>query len=165
MTLLKLLLSPTGTLNRKDFWIGFVLLALFVWGMDSYLGAHTGTMLSFWISLIYVPLVVYIIYCIYGKRLRLMGHSLWPITGVVFLEICIMMGVMFAFGGADYFAAFAEYDRKAVIDESVRLQLITDYQAQISANLHIIRPLLLIVPVAFTLWVGLSAKTGAAFGK
>lgn len=153
-------LSPTGRMGRKDFWIGFIGLAVFITAVNTYLANFPQLYVSFWIALVFPFLALYLIYCIYGKRLHDLGQSYWPLTGAIVLQIIVIIGVMMAFGGAEYFSDFSQYDRKAVIDESVREALITKYQAEISSNMHIIRPLLLVVPTVFTLFLGI--KSGHA---
>ena len=148
-------LSPTGRMGRKNFWIGFIGLAVFIMVVNTYLANFPQLYVSFWIALVFPFLALYLIYCIYGKRLHDLGQSYWPLTGVIVLQIAVIVGVMMAFGGAEYFSDFSQYDRKAVIDEDVREALITTYQAEISSNMHIIKPLLLVVPTVFTLILGL----------
>lgn len=153
-----LFLSPTGRIGRKSFWIGFVGLAVFITAVNTYLANFPQLYVSFWIALVFPFFALYLIYCIYGKRLHDLGQSYWPLTGAIVLQIAVIIGVMMAFGGAEYFSEFSQYDRKAVIDEDVRETLITTYQAEISSNMHIIQPLLLVVPTVLTLILGL--KTG-----
>lgn len=153
-----LFLFPTGRIGRKSFWIGFVGLAVFITAVNTYLANFPQLYVSFWIALVFPFFALYLIYCIYGKRLHDLGQSYWPLTGAIVLQIAVIIGVMMAFGGAEYFSEFSQYDRKAVIDEEVRETLITTYQAEISSNMHIIQPLLLVVPTVLTLILGL--KTG-----
>lgn len=151
-----LFLSPNGRIGRRKFWIGFLGLSVFIFLVNSYLRAYPELYVSFWVALIFPFIAVHIIYSVFGKRLHDMGKSFWPLTAMIVLEIMVVIGIMLAFGGAEYFSEFSQYDRKAVIDVDVRDKLITDYQAQITANMGIIKPLMLIVPTLFTLWVGVS---------
>lgn len=149
-----LFFKATGLITRKPFWIGVVGLFIFVEVINFTLRALNNNALGFSIALVFPFLVGYMIYCVYGKRLHDMGRSWWPITAAIVAEILIMIAVMMAYGGAEYFAGFAQYERKAVIDEAVRQALITDYQTEIAAHTNIIRVWFLIVPVALTLWLG-----------
>jgi|GEM_PF-754951 len=154
----QLFLSPTGRIPRRKFWMGFIGLFVFILAVNTYLANFPQLYVSFWIALVFPFLALYLIYCIYGKRLHDLGQSYWPLTGAIVLELAVIIGVMLAFGGADYFYEFSQYERKAVIDPDVRETLITEYQAEISSKMHIIQPLLLVVPVLFTLFLG--TKTG-----
>lgn len=150
-----LFLRLKGRITRREFWIGFVGLFLLIslgnFGLDSI----SGSMTAFYIALFFPFMAVFMIYCVYGKRLRDMGRSVWPLNGAVALELLIMIAVMLAFGGAEYFSAFSQFDRREVIDPEITLAIRETYTTRISDNLLTIKVILLVVPVTFTLWVGL----------
>lgn len=151
-----LFFKATGLIGQKRFWIGVAGLFILVQALNFAMRALNNNALGFTIALIFPFLIGYMIYCVYGKRLHDMGKSWWFITGAIVAEIMVMIAAMMAYGGAEYFAGFSQYDRKAVIDETVRQALITDYQTQIAAHTTIISIWLLIVPVALTLYCGLA---------
>ena len=153
-----LFLRPTGEIGAKPYLIGVVGLAVFVVAVNTFLRALTPGALSFSVALVFPFLALYIIYCVYGKRLHDMGFSVWPLTGLIVAELLVIMGVMLAFGGAEYFEGFSQYDRKAVIDEAVREALISDYQAEQAANIGTIKIALWILPVVFSTWLALAPK-------
>lgn len=153
-----LFLRPTGEIGAKPYLVGVVGIALFVVAVNTFLRALTPGALSFSVALVFPFLALYIIYCVYGKRLHDMGFSVWPLTGLITAELFVMIGVMMAFGGAEYFEGFAQYDRKAVIDEAVREALINDYQAEQAANIGTIKLALWILPVVFTVWLAAAPK-------
>ncbi len=156
--IINLFLRPSGAISAKQFWLGFVGLSVFVYGINTLLRAMEMGGLKFTIALIFPFLALYVIYCVYGKRLHDMGFSVWPLTGIITAEILVMIGVMLAFGGAEYFEGFAQYDRKAVIDEAVREALIKDYQAEQAAHLGEIKAALWVLPILFTAWLALAPK-------
>ena len=153
-----LFLRPTGEIGAKPYLIGVVGIAVFVIAVNTFLRSFTPSGLSFSVALVFPFLALYIIYCVYGKRLHDMGFSVWPLTGLITAELFVMMGLMLAFGGSEYFEGFAQYERKAVIDEAVRQALISDYQAEQAANLGTIKIALWILPVVFTTWLALGPK-------
>ncbi len=157
-----LFLKTKGAINRQTFWLGFVSLALFVSAFNQLLRTlGPVNMMSFWISIIGLPLIIYMIYCVYGKRLTDMGRSRWVFTGAIALQFLMIIALMLTFGGAEYFSEFAQYDRKEDIDPQQQQIIIETYQARQAANMHLIRPAMLLVPVALTLWLGLAqSKNG-----
>jgi uncharacterized membrane protein YhaH (DUF805 family) len=150
-----LFLRPTGEINAKAFLAGFAGIAVFVLLANSLLRALEAGPLKFTIALIFPFLALYVIYCVYGKRLHYMGYSVWPLTGLITAEILMMIGLMLAFGGAEYFESFSQYERKAVIDENTRRALIETYQAEQAANMGKIKFGLWVLPV---LWLALAPK-------
>lgn len=150
-----LFFTQRGCIPAKLFWLGVVGLFAFVTAVNTllrYLGFESN--IAFVIGLIFPFLIFYMIYAVYGKRLHDMGRSVWPLTGAIFFEILVMIGVMLAFGGAEYFAEFSQYDRKAVIEPSVQQALTANYEAELAANKGKVRLILLIIPAALTLWLG-----------
>lgn len=155
---------PTGVMNAKAFLIGVAGLSVFVFATNMGLRTLGPGALKFTIGLIFPFLALYVIYCVYGKRLHDMGFSVWPLTGLITAEILVMIGLMLAFGGAEYFDGFAQYERKAVIDESVRKALIADYQAEQTANLGTIKAGLWVLPLLFTVWLAAGRQKERARG-
>jgi len=154
-----LFFTQRGCIDQKQFWLGVIGLFVFVTGVNAllrYLGYESN--IAFVIGLIFPFLIFYMIYAVYGKRLHDMGRSVWPVTAAIFFECLVMIGVMLAFGGAEYFAEFSQYDRKAVIEPAVQKTLTENYQAELAANAGKVRFILLIIPVALSLWLGI-AKT------
>ena len=153
-----LFLRPTGEIGVKPYLIGVLGIAVFVLAVNSFLRALTPGGLSFSVALVFPFLALYIIYCVYGKRLHDMGFSVWPLTGLITAELFVMIGLMLAFGGSEYFEGFAQYERKAVIDEAVRQALISDYQAEQAANIGTIKIALWVLPIVFSIWLALAPK-------
>ena len=96
------------------------------------------------------------IYALCAKRLHDMGRSVWAFTAMISLELCVIITTMLAYGGADYFSAFAVYDRKDEIPADVREEIIATYQATIEAHLTIITILFWVVPLLFCLWLAIA---------
>lgn len=148
--MIRLFLSPSGTINRTWFLIGFIGLCGLIMGGNLALSFLSGSMAGFLLSLFLVVFWFYVIYCVYGKRLHDLGRSLWMLTGLIALECLMIIFVMLAFGGAEYFAEFSQYDRKAVIEPEVKAAITEKYQTALKANLPLIQALMLIIPVGFT---------------
>ena len=156
--MLSLFFRFAGEIPRKKFWIGFAGIAIYVMAGNALLRALDNTMIAFYISLIFPFLALYMIYCVYGKRLRDMGHTAKLLSVMIILEIMAVIIVMLAFGGAEYFSEFSQYSRKEDIDPVVRDAIIQKYQDKLNANNRFIQPILLGIPILFTLYVGLSEK-------
>jgi len=153
----RLFLKTKGLIDRREYWMGFAGLTIFIIIYNAALRAlGIGNMISFWLITFCLPLMLYMIYCVYGKRLSDMGRSRWPFVGAVVLQILVIIALMLAFGGADYFYEFSQYDRKDDIDPIKQQAIIDTYQARQAANMHIIRPAMTIVPILLTLWLGIA---------
>ena len=85
-----------------------------------------------------------------------MGRSVWALTAMITAELIVIIATMMAFGGANYFSAFYQFDRKEVIPEDVKQEIISTYQANIEAHLTQITILFWIVPVLFCVWLVVS---------
>lgn len=154
--MIKLFLSPAGRMGRRNFWIGVVGFVFFVGVMQFALRAMGPTLAQFFLSLIYIVLVFLILYSVYGKRLHDMGRSFWPLTGMITLTILVIMAVMLAFGGAEYFSEFAQYDRKEDIDPMEIERIKSAYQTRLANAGQVMEPLIYFLWAAFTLWLGLA---------
>lgn len=164
--MLDLFFKTDGRMGQKQFLVGFIGLSIFIFAVNSllrWLNQTSGqTMVSFWIALIFPFLALYIIYCVYGKRLTDMGRSRGYLFAMFALEVLAVIVVMLIFGGAEYFAEFSQFERKEAIDPEITQAIIRKYQATINANMMLIRPLLMGVPILFTVWLALSpSKTKA----
>ncbi len=151
-----LFFSTEGRIDRQKFLIGFVCVSLFVFAGNTLLRTLGQSMTGFYIALFFPFISFYIIYCVYGKRLHDMGRTVRPFYIMIFLEIVAVIFVMLSFGGADYFSEFSQFDRKDIIDPAVTQDIIARYQDKVQANMPIIRPLLLGIPLLFTLWLGVA---------
>lgn len=158
--MLNLFFSTKGRIGRAQFLVGVVVASVVIFGFNRllhWIGETTNhSMLSFWLALVFPFLALYVIYCLYGKRLTDIGRSRGWVFAMFALETLAVIIVMLSFGGADYFDAFSKFDRKDAIDPAVTQAIIDQYQSQIAANIYIIKPLLMAVPAAFTAWLGLA---------
>jgi len=161
--ILSLFLSNRGSINHQWFWGGFIGLALFVTAYNALLRFFgPESMTTFWIIVLGLPVMFYMIICVYCKRLVDMGRTRWVFTGAIVLQILVIIGLMLAFGGAEYFSEFAQYDRKEDIDPVRQKEIIDAYQARQAANMHIIKPAMLIVPVLLTMWLAVAKSSNNA---
>jgi len=114
---------------------------------------------SVWAFLISLPfpfLVLHMAYAVYGKRLHDMGRSFWPLTAMIVSLIVVAIIVMLSFGGSEYFAEFAQYERKEDIDPAVKAAIQARYQARLAEGNGLVSALMWAIIGGFTLWCGLS---------
>lgn len=152
----KMLLSPAGRMGRKDFWVGMVIFAALVMLFNFALQRLGNSTTAFLISLPFPFLVLHMAYCVYGKRLHDMGHSFWPLTGMITSLIMVAIIVMLTFGGSEYFSEFAQYDRKEDIDPVEIERIKAAYQERLSQGNATVSNIMMGIIAAFTLWCGLS---------
>ena len=154
----KMLLSPSGRMGRKDFWIAMVLFAALVILFNLMLGRliESDSTLAFLISLPFPFLVLHMAYSVYGKRLHDMGRSFWPLTAMIVSLIMVAIIVMLTFGGSEYFSEFAQYDRKEDIDPAEIERIKTAYQERLSQGNATVSNIMMGIIAGFTLWCGLS---------
>jgi uncharacterized membrane protein YhaH (DUF805 family) len=154
----KMLLSPSGRMGRKDFWVAMVIFTALVLLFNFALGrlVRSESIFAFLLSLPFPFLVLHMAYCVYGKRLHDMGRSFWPLTGMITLLIVVAMVVMLSFGGSEYFSEFAQYDRKEDIDPAEIERIKSAYQARLSEGNATVHNVMAGIIAVFTLWCGLS---------
>jgi len=152
----KLLLSPAGRIGRKDFWIGMAGFAVLVMVFNLSLKQLGNSVWAFLISLPFPFLVLHMAYAVYGKRLHDMGRSFWPLTAMIVSLIVVAIIVMLSFGGSEYFAEFAQYERKEDIDPAVKAAIQERYQARLAEGNGLVSALMWAIIGGFTLWCGLS---------
>lgn len=153
----KMLLSPSGRMGRKDFWVAMVIFAVLVALFNFVLGRLGNSIIAFLISLPFPFLVLHMAYCVYGKRLHDMGRSFWPLTGfIVFTFFIVPLIVMLTYGGSEMFSDFSQYGRKEEIDPVVRKEIQDTYQAGLKESIPQLPYIIYAVIAAFTLWCGLS---------
>ena len=153
MFLYKSLLQAAGRHGRISFIVGLFVFTIIYRPQRFILEPILGNIWGFYLSLFFFGLNCYVIYALCAKRLHDMGRSVWAFTAMISLELCVIMTTMLAYGGADYFSAFAVYDRKDEIPETVRQDIIATYQAAIEAHLTEITLLFWVVPLVFCLWL------------
>lgn len=153
----KMLLSPAGRMDRKDFWVAMVIFAALVLLFNFALNRLGNSTLAFLISLPFPFLVLHMAYCVYGKRLHDMGRSFWPLTGfIVFTFFIVPLIVLLANGGSEMFSEFSQYGRKEEIDPAVRKEIQDTYQRELKQSVPYLSHVIYAIIVAFTLWCGVS---------
>lgn len=110
----------------------------------------------FWGFLIWLTMLFCGTFAIYGKRLKDFGRSVWPIVILFTAIIIVLIVIMLANGGAEYFEAYSQYERKATIDPEVRQAINDRYEARMESAAPIVNLSISGMLVAFTLWVGLT---------
>ena len=152
----KMLLSPSGRMGRKDFWVGLIIFtllsSLFNFALQRLVNSQS--LLAFLISIPFPFLVLHMTYCVYGKRLHDMGRSFWPLTGMIALLILVAIVVMLAFGGTEYLSEYAQYDRKEDIDPEEIERINNVFKKILSAGVPNGYNMMASIIFIFTIWVG-----------
>jgi uncharacterized membrane protein YhaH (DUF805 family) len=151
------LFVPMGRTDRRTFWITLaafaVLLSVFKWGLFQH---DTTGAFYFWGFLIWLTMLFCGVFAIYGKRLKDFGRSVFSIIGLITAILIVLIIIMLSFGGAEYFEAYSQYERKAEIDEAVKAQINAQYEARMAGAAPFVSLITGGMMVAFTLWVGLT---------
>lgn len=154
-----LFLSPRGRINRAQFGFGLIVWLAF-YGLQAFWFKNTGTsQLNFILALFLLVLNIYVIFCVYGKRLHDFGRTRWPLVGTFVLVLIASIFVMLNYGGLEYFETLNENPEFGMDAEKMR-QVHETYQNSLAEHLPQMRLIMSIIPLLFTLWVGL--KPGQA---
>ncbi len=156
MFLYKSLLHAAGRHGPKSYILGFLVFIALYYPQRFLINPILDNVWGFLLSIFAFALNCYILYSLFAKRLHDMGRSVWALTAMITLELMVIIGTMMAFGGAEYFSAFYQFDRKEVIPEDVKQGIITAYQDNIQAHITEITILFWIVPLVFCLWLAMS---------
>lgn len=149
-----LFLSPLGRINRTVFgfglvaWLGFYFLQI-IWF------SQTGTnQFNFILAMVLLFVNLHIVFCLYGKRLHDFERSTWSLIGMFVLVLMSAIFVMLNFGGLEYFETLNQNPEIAQ-DPKAMKKVHEAYQESLAQNLPQTRLIMSIIPVLFTLWVGL----------
>lgn len=157
MNPLPLFLDATGRIGQKQFIIGVIGIVLYgFFGQFMFSILDKTTMLHFWFGLIYFCLFIYIFWVIFGKRLHDMGRSYWILTLFIVVMLSTLLIMMLASGGAEYFDAFSQFERKEAIDPAIVQGIMDKYQARMAENLLLKKAILSALAGGFTLWLALT---------
>jgi uncharacterized membrane protein YhaH (DUF805 family) len=150
------LFVPSGRTNRQTFWLWLaifaVLVTVFKWGLFQH---DPSGAFYFWGFLIWMTMLFCGLFGIYGKRLKDFGRSVWPIVILLVAIVIVMIIIMLANGGAEYFEAYSQYERKVAIDPAIRQDINARYEARMTAAAPIVNGSISTMLIAFTAWVGL----------
>ncbi|WP_298918425.1 DUF805 domain-containing protein [uncultured Algimonas sp.] len=151
------LFVPMGRTGRRTFWVTLVafaaLVSVFKWGLFQH---DAGGAVYFWGFLIWLTLLFCGLFAIYGKRLKDFGRSVLPIVTLLTAIVVVLIVIMLAYGGAEYFEAYSQYERKATIDPEIRRAINARYEARMAGAAPLITTSISALLIAFTLWVGLT---------
>lgn len=150
------LFVPSGRTDRPTFWVTLLafaaLVTVFKWGLFQH---DTGGVFYFWGFLIWITMLFCGMFAIYGKRLKDFGRSVLPIVSLLAAIILVLIIIMLANGGAEYFDAYSQYERKATIDPEIRQAINERYEARMANAGPIVTGSVSAMLIGFTLWVGL----------
>ena len=151
------LFVPMGRTPPRTFWtwlaVFAVLVVVFDWGLSRH---DPSQAFYFWGFLVWMVMLICGVFGIYGKRLKDFGRSVGWIFLMITALLILLMVIMLAFGGAEYFAEYSQYERKAAIDADVRERLNARFQEQLSGSKSVVRWSTGALMLGFTLWVGLT---------
>ena len=156
-TALYQLFVPMGRTRPRTFWTWLGVFAVLVVAFDWGLSRHDPSQaFYFWGFLVWMVMVMCGVFGIYGKRLKDFGRS----VGWIFLAltvICLLLiAIMLAYGGAEYFAEYSQYERKVAIDPEVREAFNARFQERLAGSGVAVSLSTGAVMALFTLWVGLT---------
>ena len=154
MTIYQTLFHAPGRINQKQFLIGFVVFAVF-YAVQLLIMKVVGTSLpGFFISLTFLCLNLYMLYCLFGKRLHDMGRSVALFFGMLAALIVFAIYLQLQSGGLEYFdTIMANPDRQN--DEIWMREQHVIYQKRLSSNMPAVRGMLWLPPLLLTLFAGL----------
>lgn len=157
-----ILLRPRGRIGRPSFVAGVVaLVALSTLATVVMRALDPGTAAGFWFGLAAWFVLLPLMLCsVFVQRLHDMGRTAWPFTALIAGVMLILIGVMLAHGGAEYFNAFSQFERKEAIDPDVVAQLQADYRAEMANAGQPLSLILSVVLGGFTLWLALARGQG-----
>lgn len=151
------LFVPMGRTRPRTFWtwlaVFAVLVVSFQWGL---LQHDTGGAFYFWGYLTFMVMLFCGVFGIYGKRLKDFGRSVGWVILAITLILLVLMAAVLVYGGADYFAEYSQYERKAAIDPAVRERLNADFERELAGSGRFVAIGTGAIMVLFTLWVGLT---------
>ncbi|HFB55566.1 MAG TPA: DUF805 domain-containing protein [Hellea balneolensis] len=152
--MLKLFLSPKGRLSRQPFALAVILWFMF-YVLQGLWFKQTGTnSVNFFLAIVFLFLNLHIILCIYGKRLRDIGHSLWVLVGIMALMVIVSIFVMLNYGGLTYFDTLMQHPEIAENAEAMQ-HVHEAYRQELSTHISQIRVIMAGIPVLFTVWLAL----------
>jgi len=154
--LVKLLLSPSGRIGRRDYLIGLVGLVVIFTLYGLLINALGGSIFGFFAVLAFPFVILQIAYSVYGKRLHDIGRTLWPLTGLLALMLLSMIVFMLVFGGADYFAAHMENAQNIEASDEVAERINEEFKASQKPALPFLSWTIVCLLTAFTLWLALA---------
>ena len=160
--LLKLLLSPSGRIGRKDYLIGLMGLVIIFTLYGLLINALGRSMAGFFAVLAFPFVILQIAYSVFGKRLHDMGRTLWPMTGLICAMLMAMIIVMLVYGGAEYFAAYSEYSRDNPPPEEVVEQLNAEFKPRQAEGESVLSFIIFSLLAGFTLWLGVAKPEAGA---
>ena len=160
--LIKLLLSPSGRIGRRDYLIGLVGLVVVFILYSLLINSLGGSMIGFFAVLAFPFIILQVAYSVYGKRLHDIGRTLWPVTALLAVMLAVMIIVMLVYGGAEYFAAHAEYTRDNQAPAEIAEQLNERFKTRQQQGVSILSWIIMGLLSAFTMWLALAKSQAEA---
>jgi len=160
--MLKLLLSPSGRIGRRDYLIGLVGLVIIFTLYGLLLNALGGSMFGFFSVLAFPFVILQIAYSVYGKRLHDIGRTLWPLTGLICAMLAAMIVVMLVYGGEEYLTAHMEVSREGSPSAEVIDRINAEFKERQSQGVTALSAIISALLGGFTLWLALAKPQAGA---
>lgn len=154
MSVYKTLLHAPGRINQKQFFVGLAVFAVFYGAQIIAMGIVGTSLLGFFLAMTFLCLNLYMLYCLFGKRLHDTGRSVAPFFGMLAALIVLAIFLQLQSGGLEYFdTIMANPDRQN--DEAWMQQQHVIYQERLAGNMPHVRWFLWLPPLLLTLFAGL----------
>lgn len=154
MSLYKTLFHAPGRIGQKQFLIGLAVFVVF-YAAQIFIMRVVGTSLpGFFIALTFLCLNLYMLYCLFGKRLHDTGRSVALFFGMLAALIVLAIFLQLQSGGLEYFdTIMANPDRQD--DAAWMREQHVIYQEQLAANMPHVRWFLWLPSLLLTLFASL----------
>lgn len=153
MSLKHILLHAPGRINQKQFFFGLAVFAVFYAVQIVIMGIVGTSLLGFFLALTCLCLNLYILYCLFGKRLHDTGRSVALFFGMLAAVIVLAIILQLQSGGLEYFdTIMANPDRQDDVAWMQQQHVI--YQERLAASMPHVRWLLWLPPLLLTVFAG-----------
>ena len=159
MSLYKTLFHAPGRIGQKPFFVGLAVFVIFYAAQTLIMRVLGTSLFGFFLALTFLCLNLYMLYCLFGKRLHDTGRSVAPFFGMLAAVIVFAIFLQLQSGGLEYFdTIMANPDRQDDV-EWMREQHVI-YQERLASNMPHLRWILWLPPLLLTLFAGLKKSDG-----
>ena len=154
MSLYQILFHAPGRIDQKQFWRGIAAFAVF-YIVQVLIMRVVGTSLpGFFLALTFLCLNLYMLYCLFGKRLHDTGRSVALFFGMLAALIILAIILQLQSGGLEYFDTIMTNPDRQEDAAWMREQHVI-YQERLAANMPLVRWLLWLPLALLTLFAAI----------
>jgi len=154
MSLYKTLFHAPGRIGQKQFFFGLAIFVAF-YAAQIFIMRAVGTSLpGFFIALTFLCVNLYMLYCLFGKRLHDIGRTVGLFFLMLAALIVLAIFLQLQSGGLEYFDTIMANPDRQDDAEWMREQHVI-YQDRLAANMPYVRLMLWLPPFLLTVFVGL----------